>query len=793
MASIGSYYVRVLPDMSGFTSGLVTGLGASGVGNAGTNTGRTFGQRFSNGLLGFISRIAIGTTIGRIVTSGFNTIVGGFSSGIERLDIVENYPRILENLGIANEDSARSIQRLQDALLGLPTSLQDGVTATQRLTATFGDVDRGTDAFIAFNNALVAGMAPAALQSAALEQFSQAIAKGKPDMLEWRSMVNAMPAQMAQVAASFDMTTAELGEALRNGDLSMDEFVDAFIRLNEEGGEGFASFADQAHTATNTIGTAITNLGNRVAAGWAKIFEVFGQGNIANAINNISNGVLAGFTAIAETIRWLKYTILGSGIGEAIQTITEQISSALGSVGESLPSVKDVLGGIVDAVNTALTAIADSGIVESMATIATQVIDIISNIVDMLPSASGVIEGIVGAISGVVGAIADSGLVNVLLPAVISFIEVLLGYNLATWIGGVAAAIGTFITALNPMTVIAGGIATLIGMIVNWIATTDEGRAAWEWFVDVVSTKWEELKAAAAVVVENVQASWQALQEFASGVYDVFAGIINGIVQFFLSVRETVRQFISKLIAAVVGLFVIIVQTAMNYAAAIFNVVLTIVSTVVQFFAALPSNLAGIWASIVSGVSTAWTNVRTFIVNAAGAIRLNVTSAFNQLRNTVGTVWNNIKSAITTPINAARDAVQNAIERIKGFFNFRISWPHIPLPHFSVSGSANPLDWLSGGLPSFSVRWYAKGGMVDTPTVWLAGAGEKGAELVWPSYEPYMGKYAAAIAEHMDSTGTVNNYYIDGNLAASDARLAAALDVVAERVGGRRRMGSVRA
>lgn len=36
---------------------------------------------------------------------------------------------------------------------------------------------------------------------------------------------------------------------------------------------------------------------------------------------------------------------------------------------------------------------------------------------------------------------------------------------------------------------------------------------------------------------------------------------------------------------------------------------------------------------------------------------------------------------------------------------------------------------------------------------------------------------------------TMNNYYIDGDLASSDARLSAALDVVAERVSGRRRMG----
>jgi hypothetical protein len=98
--------------------------------------------------------------------------------------------------------------------------------------------------------------------------------------------------------------------------------------------------------------------------------------------------------------------------------------------------------------------------------------------------------------------------------------------------------------------------------------------------------------------------------------------------------------------------------------------------------------------------------------------------------------------------------VGSAIDAIKGFFDFDISWPYIPLPHFYVSGSANPLDWLTQGVPSIGIDWYAKGGIVEDAT--LIGAGEKGAEMVWPSYEPYLSKYAAAIAENMPRGGGVD-------------------------------------
>ena len=40
------------------------------------------------------------------------------------------------------------------------------------------------------------------------------------------------------------MSTDALGEGLRNGTVSMDEFMDTMVRLNEEGIDGLASFED---------------------------------------------------------------------------------------------------------------------------------------------------------------------------------------------------------------------------------------------------------------------------------------------------------------------------------------------------------------------------------------------------------------------------------------------------------------------------------------------------------------------------------------------------------------------
>lgn len=93
-----------------------------------------------------------------------------------------------------------------------------------------------------------------------------------------------------------------------------------------------------------------------------------------------------------------------------------------------------------------------------------------------------------------------------------------------------------------------------------------------------------------------------------------------------------------------------------------------------------------------------------------------------RMKNTIVETFNTIKTSITDKINAAKDAVKNAIDKIKGFFSFKFSWPSIPMPHFSIS----PYGWsigdlLKGSLPRLSVSFYAKaaeeGAMFASPAI----------------------------------------------------------------------------
>ena len=98
----------------------------------------------------------------------------------------------------------------------------------------------------------------------------------------------------------------------------------------------------------------------------------------------------------------------------------------------------------------------------------------------------------------------------------------------------------------------------------------------------------------------------------------------------------------------------------------------------------------------------------------------------SELWNSLKTTFENIKNTIGEKIEGAKQKVHDAIEKIKGMFKFKFEWPKLTLPHFSISGSMNPLKWLEQGTPKISVQWYRKA--AETPYLFnspsLIGVGD---------------------------------------------------------------------
>lgn len=223
---------------------------------------------------GTIRNIVAGLGIAKLISKGLSLITSNIDDAVKRVDTLNNFPKVMKNLGVATSDAEASIKKMSNKLTGLPTTLDQGAMAVQRFTSKNNDVKKSTDIFLALNNAILAGGASTEIQASALEQMSQAYSKGKMDMMEWRAIQTAIPAQLNQVAKAMGLSTDQLGEMMRQGDHTketIDEFLETIIKLNTKGSNGFQSFEKQARNSTAGIGTSITVAKTQIVKGVADI------------------------------------------------------------------------------------------------------------------------------------------------------------------------------------------------------------------------------------------------------------------------------------------------------------------------------------------------------------------------------------------------------------------------------------------------------------------------------------------------------------------------------------------
>lgn len=287
--NLATAYVPIVPSMDGVGKAIEKAFGDASK-TTGSKTGQSIGQGLS---VGFAAKVgAVAGIASNVFSKVASVVTSSLGSAVDRADQMNNFPKVMKNLGYSATDAAASIKKISDALDGLPTTSSAMTGMVQQLAPLTSNLDEATDIALAFNNAMLAGGASTMEQENALTQYTQMLSAGKVDMQAWRSIQAAMPGQLNQVAEAMmgaGHNANDLYEAMKSGKFSFDDFNKAVMDLNQNGFGKYASFAQQAKDATQGIGTAMENVKNRVAKAVQKVIDAVGVENIAGAINRFSS------------------------------------------------------------------------------------------------------------------------------------------------------------------------------------------------------------------------------------------------------------------------------------------------------------------------------------------------------------------------------------------------------------------------------------------------------------------------------------------------------------------------
>ena len=299
-----------------------------------------------------------------------------------------------------------------------------------------------------------------------------------------------------------------------------------------------------------------------------------------------------------------------------------------------------------------------------------------------------------------------------------------------------------------------------IPQLVNNVVTS--GAQVLANIIPVAKQVLQSLPAAISEISPQAGAAFQTIVDICVGAFNLLTAAIEPTFALINSIFSYVSENTGVIIAAGTAIGIVVAAIGMYNAVAavkaamaaaevttVWGLVSAYAAQAVAVAAAVAPYLliaAAIAAVIAIGVALYknWDTIKAKCTELGAtisakfsAIKSSITNAVSSALSIVQSKFNSIKQKVSDTMESAKTTVKNAVDKLKGFFNFKWELPKIKLPHFSISGSfsLNPPS-----IPKFSVSWYKKAMdnamILNDPTIFgysngkMLGAGEAGNEVV---------------------------------------------------------------
>lgn len=706
---IAQAYVSIVPSMKNVGNAITAAFGGASE-KIGRSEGGKLGAAFGGGL-----KARMGAAIGvasAVAGKAMSAIGSSISSAVSRADQMNNFPKVMRNLGYSSEDAAKSIRKITASLDGLPTTSSAMTSMVQQLAPLTSNLDEATTISLAFNNAMLAGGASTMEQENALTQYTQMLSAGKVDMQAWRSIQAAMPGQLNQVAEAMmgaGHNANDLYEAMKDGTYSFDDFNKAIVNLNDNGFGQYASFAQQAKDATQGIGTAIENVKNRVAKAVQKVVEAFGVENIAGAINGFSSqfGKIGDAAANMVTLTknqladlWSK--VQDTGALDTLKTAWDGLTAKLSGTdwGRLLPAnvweqlkntAASALADIMDRVSQLIgwlsagiqwvsdfvSSFANTGVFQAWIDVLGVVCDIVQSTWDAFSSVIDVFGRMTGAAGGAqsFGATVGNALRNIAnaITPVLRALDSLIGWFTANpnviiaALGGIGAAfagVKGYQALSNGLQVLTG----TMGAVANGARNFAAGIELMKEIggpVAMIKELGSNLK-----IVSAAQQAWSSVTKAATAVQTAFNVVLDA---------NPIGLIITAIAAVVAALTWFFTQTEVGrkawaaFTSWLSNTWNSVVSTAKSVWGSISGFFSGLWSQISGAAQAAWNGITGFLTGVWNNITQAVSSAFNNVRNIIVNVFTVIGGAIVAPLEMIRNAISTVFGWILQFIQTQMN------------------------------------------------------------------------------------------------------------------------
>lgn len=290
-----------------------------------------------------------------------SNITSGFSRSLERYDILQTYPKIIQSLGYTSDEATESMDRLYKSVLGLPTAFGDIVNSAQYFTLVLDDLDKATDLAIAANNAFVASGASSQQVTYGMRQLQYIMDGTQLRSTQWYSLIRSMPVALKEVgiALGYPDYSSFTADLIKNK-IANEEFIDALIDVglhSEKLGNVLESMKDRATAALTNVENAAMRMGENWLSTLDAVLERTGGKGLEDNIKGVSSIIdhiaevgadwiethgdeIQGLIDKAMSIDWAEL------IPNLFQGLVDIADKALDNIDEWIPKIGNIISDV---------------------------------------------------------------------------------------------------------------------------------------------------------------------------------------------------------------------------------------------------------------------------------------------------------------------------------------------------------------------------------------------------------------------------------------------------------------